>query len=133
MILEQQILVISLSVVLLVATFELIRRRKLKEQYSLLWLLTGIVSVGFALYPQLLYVLADLLGLHHLTVLLLVPFLFLLGIMLHYSTVISQQYDRETTLVQKLAIVEWRLRELEKELPNFKEIKDDNEIPKQNH
>ena len=123
MTLVQRILIMGLSVVLLAATVELIRRRKLKEQYSLLWLLTGIVLVGFALYPQPLYILAALLHFHYLTVLLLVPFLFLLGIILHYSTVISQQHDRETGLAQKLAIIEWRLKELEKELANFAEVR----------
>ena len=119
----QRVLVVALALGVLTFTVELIRRRKLREEYSLLWLLTGMVLVAFALYPQPLYILAALLHLHYLTVLLLVPFLFLLGIILHYSTVISRQHGRETGLAQKLAIIEWRLKELEKELANFAEVR----------
>ena len=37
------------SLVLLLAVLELVRRRRLREKYALLWILTAIVHIGFAL------------------------------------------------------------------------------------
>ncbi len=110
----QEALILVLSLVVLASTVELIRRRKLREEYALLWILTGIVILVFALFPGVLYFISKLLGLHHLTTMLLISFLFLLAIVLHFSTVISKLTDRETKLAQRLAILERKLYELRK-------------------
>lgn len=114
MTLVQRILILVLSLGILAFTIELIRRRRLREEYALLWLLTGSVILVFAMFPRILYFLSELYGLHHLTTLLFVTFLFLLTIILHYSTVISRITEQETELAQRLAIVEWKLQELAK-------------------
>lgn len=111
----QRALVVALALGVLAFTVELIRRRKLREEYSLLWMLTGIVLLAFALFPRLLYAVSELLGLHYLTTMLLITFLFLLAIVLHFSTVISQHAERETELAQRLAILEWKLRKFRRE------------------
>ena len=41
--LRQQVMVVLASVGLLVIILELVRRRKLREEYSWLWMLTGVV------------------------------------------------------------------------------------------
>lgn len=112
MIILQRILLALLGMALLFSTFELIRRRKLREEYSLLWLLTGVVVLLFVLFPQVLYRISEALHLHHLTTMLFVTFLFLLLIVLHYSTVISQITDRETELAQRVALLTWQLEQL---------------------
>ena len=109
----QRALILALGLGMLAFTVELIRRRKLREEYSLLWMLTGIVLLAFALFPGLLYVISASLGLHHLTTMLLIAFVFLLAIVLHFSTVISQHAERETELAQRSAILEWKLQQLE--------------------
>ena len=113
MTLLQRVLVVTLAMGILGCTVELIRRRKLREEYSLLWILTGSVILAFSLFPRALYVVSELLHLHHLTTMLLIIFLFLLAIVLHFSTVISQHAERETELAQRLAILEWKLQEFE--------------------
>ena len=110
----QRVLVVALALSVLTFTVELIRRRKLRDEYSLLWLLTGIVLLAFALFPGMLYAVSELLGLHYLTTMLLITFLFLLSIVLHFSTVISQHAERETELAQRLAILEWKLNEFKR-------------------
>ncbi len=110
----QRILIIGAGAFILVLTFELIRRRKLNEEYSLLWLGTGIVLLLFALFPSILYYISGLLHLHYLTTMLLANFLFLTSIVLHFSVIISQHTNRETELTQRLAILEWKLNTLER-------------------
>jgi hypothetical protein len=112
MTLVQRILILVLSLGILAFTIELIRRRRLREEYALLWILTGTVVLIFAMFPRMLYFLSELYGLHHLTTLLFVTFLFLLTIILHYSTVISRITERETELAQRLAILEFKIQEL---------------------
>ena len=46
----------------LVLIVELVRRRKLRTAYSLLWLFTGVVVLGLAVYSDLVENLAQLLG-----------------------------------------------------------------------
>lgn len=94
---------------IILTTFEMIRRRKLKEEYSLLWFLTGCVILLFSIFPGVLYWLSAQLHLHHLTTMLLVTSGFLLSIVLHYSTVISRLSEHEKELAQKVAILSWQL------------------------
>ena len=111
----QRAVLALLSAVLLLFTLELIRRRRLREEYSLLWLLTGIVVALFVIFPEVLYWISLALQLHHLTTMLMVTFLFLLMIVLHYSTVISQISERETELAQQVALLTWQLERMAQE------------------
>jgi hypothetical protein len=108
----QRVVLAILGLVLLFLTVELIRRRRLREEYSLLWLLAGVVVLGFVVFPEVLYRISEALQLHHLTTMLLVTFLFLLFIVLHYSTAISQISERETELAQQVALLTWQVERL---------------------
>lgn len=109
MIFLQRIIVAIMGSGIIVITFEMVRRRKLKEEYSLLWFLTGFVTLLFSVFPGVLYWLSAQLHLHHLTTMLLVVFGFLFCIVLHYSTVISRLSEHEKELAQKVAILSWHL------------------------
>jgi hypothetical protein len=119
----QRGLVITLACVVLFTTFELIRRRKLWEKYAILWLLTGIVLLICSLFPKIIYIVSDLLGLAHLTTMLLITVLFLLCIVLHFTTVMSSRTEKQTKIAQKIAILELRINELEKNIQQSKNLK----------
>jgi hypothetical protein len=108
----QRAILAFLGVGLLLFTLELIRRRRLREEYSLMWLLTGVVLLLFVVFPEALYRISEALHLYHLTTMLMVVFLFLLLIVLHYSTVISQISERETELAQQVAMLTWQVEKL---------------------
>ncbi len=102
------------SVVLLGIVIELIRTRKLRERYALLWLATAGVILFFAAWRSGLHNLSDALGIAYPpNALFVLAMLFVLVLLLHFSTVISKLSDRTTTLTQRLALMEERLRELE--------------------
>lgn len=122
--LRMQIITGTVSISILVIVFELIRRRRLKEEYSLLWLLSGVVILVFSIFPNLLNVLSRSLGMYYLTALFVVSFLFLLFIVLHFSTVISRLSERNKDLTQELSILDFRFKELDK---RFQELVDDKE------
>jgi hypothetical protein len=104
------------SLVLLVAVLELVRRRRLREKYALLWILTAIVLLVLSVWRGAVTSIATALGVSYgPTVLFAVGALFVLVVLLHYSTVISALTDRTVMLAQKIASLEQRIDELEKD------------------
>ena len=102
------------SLSLLALVLELVRRRKLSEAYSLLWLMTAVILVILSLWRGLLDVLANLLGIFYPpTALFIVGFGFVLLILLQFSVLASRLSEENRRVIQRLAILDWRLRKLE--------------------
>ena len=101
------------SLVLLAVVLELIRSRRLRERYALLWLLTGLVLLVLSAWRGGLDTIAGWLGVtgYPPAVLFAVGTLFILLVLLHYATVISRLADQNVILAQRLALLEARLRE----------------------
>lgn len=90
----------------LVLVFELIRRRRLSEGYSLLWLIAGVVLVGLAVWRSLLDDLAKILGIFYPPAALFViaiGFMFLL--LLQQSSLICDLHRRNAELAQRIALL----------------------------
>jgi hypothetical protein len=100
------------SVVLVLVVFELIRSRRLRERYALLWLVTGAVLVVLSAWRGGLNTIAGWLGVRGYppAVLFAVGLLFVILVLLHYSTVISRLSDQNVILAQRLALLESELR-----------------------
>jgi hypothetical protein len=105
--------IVSLGLVLVV--LELIRSRRLRERYALLWLATGVVLVVLSAWRGGLNTIAGWFGVsgYPPAVLFAVGLLFVIAVLLHYSTVISRLSDENTTLAQRLALLESRFHERE--------------------
>ena len=101
------------SLLLLLVVFELIRSRRLRERYALLWLLTGVVLLVLSIWRGGLNTIAGWFGVsgYPPAILFAVGILFILLVLLHYSTVISRLSDQSTILAQRLALLEERFRE----------------------
>lgn len=101
------------SIVLLLVVFELIRSRRLRERYALLWLFTGLVLVVLSAWRSGLNTIAAWFGVRGYppAVLFAVGLLFVIVVLLHYSTVISRLSDENVTLAQRLALLEARLND----------------------
>jgi hypothetical protein len=100
------------AVILLLVIFELIRSRRLQERYALLWLLTGMVILVFALWRGALATVSGAVGIRYPpSALFVLAGLFILLVLLHYSTVISELAQKNLALAQRLALLENRLRE----------------------
>jgi len=101
------------SIVLLLVVLELIRSRRLRERYALLWLATGIVLTALSAWRGGLNTMASWLGVRSYppAVLFAVGILFIIAVLLHYSTVLSRLSDQNVILAQKLALLERELRE----------------------
>jgi hypothetical protein len=105
------------AVVLALIALEMVRRRRLKEEYSLVWLATAGAILVLASSRGLLDSLAGVMGIHYPpTSLLVVGFGCLLVGALHFSMVVSRLSDENRGLAQELAILRWQLREVERRL-----------------
>lgn len=99
------------SVVLILVVLELVRGRRLKERYALLWLATGVVLLVLSAWRGGLNTVAGWLGVtgYPPAVLFAVATLFVLLVLLHYSTVISKLTDENVELAQRVALLEERV------------------------
>ena len=104
------------SLLLIFVVFELIRSRRLRERYALLWLLTGIVLLVLSAWRGGLNTIAGWVGVstYPPAVLFAIGTLFILLVLLHYSTVISKLSDQNVILAQRLALLEESLRDPER-------------------
>jgi Uncharacterized conserved protein (DUF2304) len=102
------------SIVLILVVLELIRGRRLKERYALLWLVTGVVLLVLSLWREGLNTIAGWLGVsgYPPAILFAAATLFIIVVLLHYSTVLSELSDRNVVLAQRLALLEARLQAL---------------------
>ncbi len=103
---HQQFFAVLTSFVVFALILELVRRRRLREEYSWLWLLTGAVMIVLVGWQQLLFLITRLIGaVSPLTTLLLFSLLFLLAIAIHYSIIISRLTTQVKNLAQELALL----------------------------
>jgi hypothetical protein len=102
---------VAASLLLIVVVLELVRGRRLKERYALLWLATGIVLLVLSAWRDGLNTVAGWLGVtgYPPAVLFAVATLFVLLVLLHYSTVISKLTDENVELAQRIALLEERI------------------------
>ena len=102
----QRVFAVVTSVATLLVILELVRRRKLKEEYSWLWILTAVGMIVLSTW----YGLIEWLTHAHrrgdpTTTLFIFGLLFLLLISVHFSTVLSRLTQQVRRLTQELAIL----------------------------
>ena len=104
------------SIVLVLVVLELIRGRRLKERYALLWLVTGTSLFVLSAWRDGLNTIAGWLGVsgYPPAILFAAATLFVIVVLLHYSTVLSTLDDQSTVLAQELAILRQRVEQLER-------------------
>ena len=112
--LHQTLFALVTSVVAFLFVLELVRRRRLLEEYSWLWLLTAGGMVLLAVWYRLLVVITHVVGaVTPLNTLLLCAVLFLFAIAVHYSVIISRLTTQVKNLAQELALLSSRVEERE--------------------
>lgn len=105
------------SAIALVLVLELVRQRKLKEEYSLLWLATGGALIILSISRPLLDTLAAVVGIYYPpSALFLVAMIFVLFILLYFSMVLTRLAKENKEIAQQMAILRWDLMETRRKL-----------------
>lgn len=108
-----QLVSIAVSAALLVAIVELVRRGKLTEEYSFIWIVCAVALFGLSLWRNLLDLAAAALGVHYPpAVLLLVLTFFVVIVSLYFSVVVSRHRKEIEKLVEELALLDEQVRAL---------------------
>lgn len=122
-----QVVSLVIGIALAAVIFQLIRKKKLKEQYSLLWFLTVAVILLLAVWEGLLGKISSAIGISlPSNALFLLALLFLFGMALHFSMLVSRLTDQSKMLAQKLALLD---RDLRKEREERLRQEADDSIP----
>jgi hypothetical protein len=108
-----QVYGLLVSIGIFVLILELVRRQKIREEYSLLWLFSGFILLVIGIFPKIVDAVSLLTQTYYLTTLLIIGFSFLFFIVLHFSVVISRLTERVIILMQQMSILYARLEEKE--------------------
>jgi hypothetical protein len=93
-----------------------VRRRRLQERYSMLWIATALVLFVLAVWSSALQQISDAVGIAYPpTTMFVAAGCFFLLMLLHYSTVLSRLTEQNMRLAQKLALMEERVLRSERE------------------
>lgn len=102
----QRTFAVLTSVATLLLIVELVRRRRLKEEYSWLWIATSAGMLVLSGWYGLIERVTRLIGAVTVTTtLFLFGLLFLLAISVHFTTVLSRLTQQVRRLTQELAIL----------------------------
>jgi hypothetical protein len=118
-----QIVAWVVSAVLLLTVFELVRRRKLTEEYSFLWILASLALFGLSARREILYTVARWLGVSDpLMVLVMLLIAMTVVASLCFSVIVSRQRQQIERLIEETTILSAELRDLRAEQPRTEEI-----------
>ncbi|MDO8210011.1 DUF2304 domain-containing protein [Conexibacter sp. CPCC 206217] len=110
-----QLVSVLAAAALLLVVLEMVRRRRLLERYALLWLFAAVVVLVLAAWRGALEKLARAFGIIDApNALFFVALAFTLVLLLHFSTAVSRLTDQSKLLAQRLALMEERLRRVER-------------------
>ena len=106
MLMRINIFAIIIGISIFIIIIELVRRRKLREEYSWLWLLTGFGITILAIFRDFLLKITELIGAETATsTLFFFSTIFLLIICLQFSVQISKLSNQVRKLAQELTIM----------------------------
>src|SRR2546426_9540279 len=108
-----QIVALAVSVTLLLVVLELVRRRKLTEEYSFLWILSSLALLALAVRREILHAAAAWLGVYYPPILLLMFLILMVFVAsLCFSVIVSRQRQQIERLIEETAILSAELRDL---------------------
>jgi hypothetical protein len=112
-----QWLIILVSLTLLVIVLNMVRKRQLREQYSLLWIGACAVLLLSAVLIRAVDALAHAVGIFYPPAFVfLVAILLIVVLQVHFSVVISSLKEQTRTLTQDLGILEDQVRSLKRQI-----------------
>lgn len=106
-----------LALLILVAVVELVRRRRLREEFSWVWMLGGFGALLLAVHQGTRAALARLSGLGEGEAAIVAALLFLALVALDLSTQVSRLLNQQKNLAQDLGRLDKRVSDLEEPPP----------------
>ena len=102
-----------LGVLTLVGTLLALRHQRIRTEYSVTWLFVGLLLTGLGQFPQLLEGAADQFGFSRDNTFLLAAGILASVVVFEISHDVSQLRDENVILAQRVAILDFKVREFE--------------------
>ena len=107
-----RLLIFALGLMLSIIIFELVRRKKFREELSLIWFIVGIAIMTSSVADLIVDPVARKLGIGYPPALVFVWVIFFLILaLLYFSVLISDLKGKIKELSQKIALMEYELKE----------------------
>ena len=112
-----QVVALACSVLLLLLVLELVRRRRLSEEYSALWIILAVSLIGLSLRRDVLDSAAKWLGVYYPPAVLVLMLVAIISVAaLSFSVILSRHQRQIDRLIEENAIMGAELRELRSDL-----------------
>lgn len=120
-----QVFAILASAAVCIVIVELVRKKKLMEKYSLIWIFSTVILITLSLWRNFLERLADFLGIYYAPTALFIVLSFCgLGLLIHFSIAISTLTEQNKILAQEVALLKNEVRTInESEAPESKNVR----------
>lgn len=107
-----QLVAAVLAVAVVAIVIELVRRRRLSEEFSLLWIVASIGAAALALWTDLLRAVTRALGaLYETSTIFFFGLLFVMVVLLYYAVKLTRLSQESRRLAQDLALLRRKLEE----------------------
>lgn len=111
-----RVVLIAAVIVYFVMILIFLKNKTLELRYTLLWMFAGIILAVLVIWPELLSRLVRLAGIQsNMNGLFIMAIAFIVMIMMSLTSIVSRQTNKIRHLIQEIAILEKRVRELEKD------------------
>lgn len=118
-------IVASLSIFLIVVN--LVRRRRLKTEYSLIWLLVSATFIVFSFWREGIDWLAKLFGIAYApSVLFIILLVGIILLLIEFSIIISKQSERIKVLVQEIGLLRLEIQTKFEKIENNETLSQNN-------
>lgn len=118
-----RIFVAIISLSLLIFIINLVRRKYLKENYAIFWVITALGLIIAPLIINYLDKLAYAIGIYYPPAFIyMLAIVFIITLILHFSVIVSKLSEQNKNLIQDLGILEKKVKDLETELFLHKKI-----------
>lgn len=112
-----QVLLLIAVIIYFVIILYLMQKGRIQTQYALVWLLSAVVLLVVAVFPQIIYCLSDLVGIELSTnFIFFIAGVFAILILLSLTVIVSKFTERLKRITQTQALLEKRVRNLEEKL-----------------
>jgi uncharacterized membrane protein len=106
-----QILSIAFTLLFLFFIFRLIVKGRLREEFSIIWIVTAIILNVFSFWRSGLDLIAGLLGVYYApSLLFMVLFVAVILYLVHLSVINTKQQDKLKKLAQEIAILKEKMQ-----------------------
>lgn len=111
-----QFILMSAIILYFVLILYFLKKRALELKYTLIWLVAGGIMLVLVAFPRLMTVIVHILGIQsNMNGLYIALIAFIIMILMTLTSIVSRLAYKAKTLTQEVALLEKRVRELEKQ------------------